>query len=447
MEFALLIFIISFLITFCMFFFCLHRKYIRKDNLYIIIPIISFSLWAFLCFYYLNTVWYKQNEELWSPDFQVFYSGGQQILKNPADLYKVPRYLYLPSFAIFFAVTFSLLPFQISFYSFYIFNYLTGVFAILEFNRILNLMDVKKKAHRFIFLIVISNGYSIWVIFFLNHFKFLIFLILLFIIRREIYVRKEGNNKSRAYYILNYGLFIFILGMAPYFIFLLLIYFFKDIQLKDKFKREKVEISLIVILWFIIQNFTFILFPSQIFDVLNGLNRPAEEVRGAYPLYLKDIIDLTSSQMEIVNYIYIGILAICTLILILIKKLNIEQKFSLFLLTYLFFGIISYPPLIAYNCFSFILFLFVPFLKQNLKGKEFVYKNLVFLIGITSIFLINNDLNFLSFTFFNIILYDFGTFGIFRLFVLHMIMLICLFVLYIKKDYIKENKMKKLNKN
>jgi len=310
--------------------------------------------------------------EFWDPDFKVFYNAGRKILVNPADLYSVSRFLYMPSFAIFFAFTFSLLPYRISFYTFYFINYLSGVFAILEFNRILILMDVKRKAHRFIFLIIISNGYLLWVIFYLNHFKFIMFLILLFIIRREIQYRKEDKKKNSQYYILTYGLFIFMLGMSPYFIFLLFIFLFQEIKLKELFKKDNLKIYFIIIIWFIIQNITFILYPSQIFEFFKGFNRPAEEVRGAYPLYLKDFLDVKDYEMRVISYVFTGILVVITLILILNRTQNIEYKFGFFLLAFLFFGIISHPPLIAYICCSFVLFLFVPFLEQGEKGQILV---------------------------------------------------------------------------
>ncbi|MFX1504080.1 MAG: glycosyltransferase family 87 protein [Promethearchaeota archaeon] len=373
--------------------------------------------------------------EFWAPDFEVFYAAGKQILKNPAELYYVPRFLYLPSFAIFFAFTFSLLPFHTSFYLFYIVNYIAGILAILEFNRILILMGLKKKAHRFLFLIIISNGYLLWIIFFFNHFKFIMFLILLFIIRREIKYRKEEKEKNIQYYILNYGLFVFLLGMAPYFIFLLFIYLFQQIKLKNIFKKESFKMFFILLFWFTVQNITFIFYPSQIFEFLKGFRRPVEETRGAYPLYMKDFIDISSSRMEDISYIFLGILIIITVILILNKNEYIEIKFGLFLLAYLFFGVFSHPPLISYICCSFVLFLFVPFIKQDLKGYEFIKKNSLILIGLISIMgisLFTN--NFFYWVFFpDLNEQDFGIFDTYRLLGLHIIMLISILTIYVIK--------------
>jgi len=408
------ILIVVFLIVFfCISFFCFNQNYLSKENLYLLIPIFCLIFWGLLSITYLTG------------DYTTFYLAGRQILTNPADLYKDYKYVYLPSFAIFFAFTFSLLPFEVSLFAFILFNYITGVFAILEFNKILILMDVKKKEHRFIFLFLISNGYYMFNIFYVIQFKFLVFLILLFIIRREIQYRREGKEKNRNYYILNYGLFIFMLGMSPYFVFLLFIYVFQEIQLKDLFKKENIEIYFIIILWFVIQNFTFILYPWQIFEATKGFSIPVIYIRRCTPFYLRYLIVLTAAQMQVLIYGFAVILTIITMVLIYIRSLKIEEKFSFFLLAYLFFGITSLPELIAYVCLSFVLLLFVPLLKQDFIGSEFIQKNRVFLIGVISIFLINHI------NFFHIYIGALVTLG---LITLYAIMILCLFALYMKKN-------------
>jgi len=440
-----LIFFIIFLIIFGLSLFFLHWNYISKKNMYLIIPILCFSFWVFHCIYFLNTIKYNQMGSLWDADFRVFYSAGKQVLQKPGNLYEIERYLYMPSFAIFFCFTFSLLPYEISFYLFYLFNWISGIFAILEFNKILILKDIQEKIHRFVFLIVISNGYLIWVIFYFNHFKFILFFLLLYIIRREIQYKKENREKNYQYYILNYGLLVFIIGMAPYFVFILLIYFFQEIPIKKLIYKKNLMQCLIVILWFIIQNITFILYPSQIMRFLEGFNRPSNEPRSAYPLYLKDFLELSKSKMRTIVYIFTGILILITIILIALKnKIEIENKFSLFFLAQLFFGVISYPYLIAYILFSFVLFLFVPFLKQDFQGFDFIKKNIFFFIGIFSVLgiflLIDNFIITIFFPAFNDL--DLGFFALYLILIFHIIMLIGLFSLFIKENFWKIEKFR-----
>ncbi|TFG25525.1 MAG: hypothetical protein EU529_00505 [Promethearchaeota archaeon] len=420
------ILIVFFLIIFfCISFFYLNRNYLSKENIYLLIPIICFIVWGLSSRYSYRL------------DFICFYRAGRQILTNPAALYKVYAYVYLPSFAIFFAFTFSLLPFQVSVLAFILFNYITGVFAILEFNKILILMDVKKKEHRFIFLILISNGFYIFYIFYTIQFKFLVLLILLLIIRMEIQYRRERKEKNRNYYILNLGLFIFLLGMCPYFVFLLFIYVFQEIQLKNLVKKENVEIYFIVVLWFVIQNFTFILYPSQIFEAFKGFYIPVTYIRKSTPFYLRYLIVLNAAQMRVLILIYAVILTIITMGLIHIRSLNIEEKFSFFLLAYRFFGISPNPQTIAYVCLSFVLLLFVPLLKQDLIGSEFIRKNRVFLIGAISFFLINH-IHFLRYPVIYIGAFgrwiNIGVFVTMGLITLYTIMILSLFTLYMKKN-------------
>ena len=131
--FITIIFILYLIVFLCFYFLYLNKNYLSKGNLYLLIPIICFIVWGLY------------SGHFYIGDYKTFYLAGRQILINPADLYKAPSYVYLPSFAIFFAVTFSLLPFRVSLFAFILFNYIIGVVAILEFNKILILMDVKKK--------------------------------------------------------------------------------------------------------------------------------------------------------------------------------------------------------------------------------------------------------------------------------------------------------------
>ena len=143
--------------------------------------------------------------------------------------------------------------------------------------------------------------------------------------------------------------------------------------------------------------------------------------------------------MQVLIYIFAVILTIITIVLIHIRSLNIEEKFSFFLLAYLFFGITSLPELIAYVCLSFVLLLFVPFLKQDLIGSEFIQKNRVFLIGVIS-FLLINHIHFIR-----LLRIYIGAFGrriyigdlvMFGLITLYTIMILCLFTLYMEKNNI-----------
>ena len=182
------------------------------------------------------------------------------------------------------------------------------------------------------------------------------------------------------------------------------------------------------------------LYPSQIFEAFKGVNRPVSHIQRYYHFYstyLRYLIVFTAAQMRVLILTFIVILTIITMVLIYIRSLNIEEKFSFFLLAYLFFGITSQPELIAHVCLSFVLLLFVPFIKQEFTGFEFIQKNRVFLIGVIS-FLLINHINFLRKP--QIYIGAFGrvifigflvTLGVI---ILYTIMILCLFMLYIKNN-------------
>lgn len=341
----------------------------------------------------------------------------------------------MPSFAISFSITISLFPFEVAYLIFYTINYLSGIVSILEFNKILKLMGVKKNIHRFMFLIIISNGYIVYMQFRFCGFKYLILIIFLVIIRREMQYRKERKEKDLKYYIINYAILIYAIGVAPYFIFLLVIYLFHDIRFHELTEKMNIQKFCIMSFLFILENFLFVIYPSLIFEFLKSFYHPAKGRKLVRMLYLKDLVYISRLQMIIMILIFNTILAIITLFLILYKKLKIEEKFSYFLLAFLFFGVYSWWFLLALVLFSFTLLLFVPFLNQDVEGLEFIKSNKIFLIGLLSIgimFCITDI--FILYHFIPIYFrYIFVIYYKVNMLILHIIMLACLFTLYIKR--------------
>ncbi len=353
--------------------------FLRKiyNQTYLIIPIICINFYALICLFFVSNKFYY--------DFEVFYNAGRQVFLDPAHLYDVIGFYYMPNFAILFAVSFSLMPFIVSYYLWFFVNYISAIFFIIEFNKVLNLMDIKKKSHRFLFLIIISNGMLVYHNFFFNQSKYLVGLILLVIVRREL-VYKETNGeftKDIKYFMINYGLFIFILGLAPYFIFLLIIYFIYDIRNKEELKNKNLIVVSIIVFMFIFQNFLFIIYPSLIFEFINGFFFPVER-ETLMIFYLQEFISVSSTIIFLFTIIIIIILSVITLLLVLNKSLEIHEKFSYFSLGYLFFGMFS-----TYGhgviLLAFILLLFTPHMDQKAKATEFIKSNKIFLIGLISI--------------------------------------------------------------
>lgn len=350
------------------------------ENLYLIIPSICIGLWALL-----NLV--RVNFNLVYPqDFAVFYKSGKQIFINPEELYDVYGYFYLPSFAVFFSISISLLPLSLAHYVWYFINYILGVLCIREYSKILFLMNVKRKIHRFMFLIIISNGYFVYYIFRFNQTKFLVLLILLIVLRREFEFRMNEKEKDIKFYITNYGLFVFALSMAPYFILLLLIYVLHDNEISQILKRENIKRYCIVILMFLAQNFLFIIFPTLFIDFLNMFG--FMQMHNIQLFYLREWVFLSRDNLLYTTLILIVILIVISFILMFSKKLLLVQKFGYFSIVYLLIGVFSYQIFILLILFSFILLIFVPFIKQNDNGFKFIKNNKILLVGLISILII-----------------------------------------------------------
>jgi len=222
----IILFLGFFLLVFIVSFICLMKRVYIIDNLYLIIPAICIVLWAIFSLIHSNFSYI-------SVDFMVFYRSGQIILHNPKLLYEDDRFLYMPSFAILFAISLSLLPVSISVIVFLLINYFMAVLSLLEYNKILTLMNLKEKIHRFLLLMIISNGFFVYYQFVFNQTKYILFFLILVVIRRELQSKKKIKIKDLKYFFINYSIFAFAIGIAPYFLFLLLIYIFHDIPYKS----------------------------------------------------------------------------------------------------------------------------------------------------------------------------------------------------------------------
>ncbi|MFX0072168.1 MAG: hypothetical protein ACFFAO_13860, partial [Candidatus Hermodarchaeota archaeon] len=307
-----------------------------KENFYLIIPAFCIVFWAILCLIQKEFV-------TMTGDFRVHYNAGRVIHNDPRKIYDVSGFLYLPSYAVLFSVTISLLPYSLAPTVFYIINYIAAVLALIEYNKILKLMNVKEKNYRFIFLMVISNGFFVYNQFFFNQHKYILFLILLFILRRELEFNKYEKIKDLKYYLINYNLFIFALAIAPYFFYLLLIYVFQDISRNEILKKKNIQTYCLVAGLFVAQNFLFILYPELIFGFIDGLNHPAERNQKLKLIYLREFVNVSANTITILGIISNIILFALTIFLIYCKnKFSLIQKFGYFCIAYVFIGVYAY---------------------------------------------------------------------------------------------------------
>lgn len=353
-----------------------------KKNIYLIIPIVCILFWALL---YLILQDFLIHQGEFHGDFYLVYQAGRLVLNNPKDLYKVDYYPYLPVFATILAFTYCLLPFYISNYLFYVTSIIFGMIFVKLFNDILILKNLEKRFHRFIFLIIISNGWLIFRLFYLNQFKFIVAVLLFYVIKREIEYRKEEKRKNLKYYLINYGLFILATAFFVYLILFLLIYLFNDIKFKELLKVENFNKYLIIIGNFIFQNFLLLIYPSLILDGIKLFYRTQHGSSYNQIIYYLRDFDL-SNYIFLLYPIFILINLIIAILLTINKKILLEIKFSYLSLSFILFS--SFGIRVFIILFPLVLLLYIPFLKMDKEGIDFIKANIIILLGLISVALI-----------------------------------------------------------
>ena len=371
--------------------------YIIRNNLYIIIPLYCILCWAlyFAIFVnpYLGGVYY---------DFTNFYYCGQRVLEKPEALYDFKYssnpdvsygYKYFPNFAVIIGIPLSLIPSLLLAYRiWYIINIILAMILLLLFNQILILLNLKRKTLRFLFLFSISNGFFILRQFRNNQMKFFLGVIILFILKQEIRFRMKEFEKDFKFYLKTYNLFILVIGTFPPLLFFFLIYIFQDIPKSELFKKANLKKYSIIIISFIAQNFLFILYPSLIRSyykvVRNDTNRKDLRLNHFYLQFIEDfIIDIPklyenyiSTTLNIIWYIIVALL-------ILIRKLRIEEKFGLLSISIILLNYVAYRIMVILLPLTSLLF--IPYLLQDKNGIEFIKRNKVIILGLICILCIN----------------------------------------------------------
>jgi hypothetical protein len=371
-----------------------------KEKLYLILPLICLSFWALLALA-------KDNFTIAGAcDYKNFYYAGRYLFTNPDILYNQDYlyYHYLPSFALIF-IPLSIIDYLISEWIFFFIILFFGGVSLYYFDKILLLYDIENKFNRFLILIVLSNGIR-----FMQGFdclqpkQIVLFLFLLFL-EREIRTRKFNPEKlnSLKFQFFQSMILIFTVGMIPYFAFLIFIYLFERVKLKEVFSKTQLQRYGVFILSFILQNFMFLIFPTLISGFLGGLFyiRGAEESIILTPQYIvqneikfSDIfltrlvlaLGLNINDVLIV-LISISFISILTLYLIINKSLSLEKKFGYFALSSLFIFTHLRPNALVI-VLPFIMFLVMRKIKLTKNVFQFTKNNLNFLIEIFCILLL-----------------------------------------------------------
>jgi len=362
-----------------------------KTNLYLIIPIICIVLWAiytFIQFYFINHLSLHF-------DFSERVREAYVMVTDPENLYhSKATYHALPSQILLFLI-FLLFPLVVANRIYFVINTFLGILTVYEFNKILKFMDIKEKLTKFIFLMIISNGFVIFHQFWLGNVKFIVESILFFIIRRELQCRKGIIEKNLKYYFINYGFFLLALGIYPPFIYLLFIYLFQNIRHPNLFKKKSIQQFTIIIFWFALQNFIIFIYPSLILDLFRCYFTFYSAFGSELPFFYLGSFGLS---LEPANILFITnitniIILLITLILIFNKKLTIEFKFAYFCLASIYVG--SFAGRVLVVILPFTLLIFIQFLREEKKFLNFLKNNKILILGLIGIigiyFIIENN--------------------------------------------------------
>ncbi|MFX1392088.1 MAG: hypothetical protein ACFFAH_00810 [Promethearchaeota archaeon] len=368
-----------------------------KNRSYLIIPLSCIIIYAFISLI-------KDNfNPVGASDFPAFYGAAKYIFTHPEFVYSErvdPQYPYTPALATILAPL-ALLPYEIAIWIFLIINVILAEIMIILFDEILRLKNVKNKIYRLLFLLVISNGLRYVQQFDLLTSKLITAFFLILFLKREIEYRELNKDRSKIKFkFIQYMYLIFAISITPQFIFLIFLYVFYNISLKDLLRIEQIKTYLIIILVFLIQNFMIfsIIYadPNSINTFLGGTWRGRHSPR---PLTYSEIVenrmrlpvDSLTHVFQVLVYYYnidvdllipsMVIMSIVTIIIHLRKNLPLEVKFGFFALFSLFFY-----TLIALRYYIVILpliaILFINKIEEREEFNEFIKDNFILLIGL-----------------------------------------------------------------
>lgn len=378
-----------------------------KEKWYLIIPIICIFFWALLSIIKDNFYIYN------AADFDWFYYASKNIFSDPVHVFSPSSpedYNYAPSIVTIFGVIVAIFSFKASAWILFICLFIAAVFSIVEFNKILILYKVDNKIHRFLYLIVLSNGLRFIQLFDVLQTKIIVAFLLLLFLRREIQIRHSADKPNDfKFRFTQMMILIFAIGLVPHYaLFLIIIYLFHGITLKEIFKKEQIKKYLLMIVVFLIQNFmyivVFILSPKELLYIFGYMSQGSRtfpqnitysdlelinfklppDALSTFFHIVNLYIDLTFLHFNILLVISILSLLITSIVLSAKKNLNIEQKFGYIALFSLFLNVYYHVrdlnlllPLVA--------LLFIINLKNEKKVLNFIRNNVIWIFGLALI--------------------------------------------------------------
>lgn len=351
-----------------------------KKNCYLIIPIIIIAIWAFIAILKRLPL---DHRGIFISDFGYYYQYSLRWFAEPDKIYET-RYYYHPFTLVFFFLFYGFLPLFYAHWLNMILNFVFYSLLMIEADKLLKFANLNKFLHRLIILIVCFNGWHIYMNFFYNTFKPFVAFVIIFLLRREIQFNQEDRKKSLFYYFINYYLFFLILCISPYLVYFFIIFFFYDIPLKDLFKKKYLGRYIMLLIVLISQNYLFLIYPNLIEGFLSGLLFPSESLGEPYFFYLFLPTFVSISMRTTLTLIIVIFLLIMAIIITIMPKLNLQQKFSYYALFHF-----TFSPFRNYYFLALLLplvmIIYIPFLKENDNFFTFIKKNILIVIGCCAI--------------------------------------------------------------
>ena len=132
------------------------------------------------------------------------------------------------------------------------------------------------------------------------------------------------------------------------------------------------------------QNYLFLLYPNLIAGFLSGLIFPSQSLGEPYVFYFFLPTFVSLSMRTTLTLIIAIFLLIMAIIITIMPKLNLQQKFSYYALFHF-----TFSPFRTYYFLALLLplvmIIYIPFLKDNDNFFTFIKKNILFIIGSSAI--------------------------------------------------------------
>lgn len=314
-----------------------------KKKKYLLVIFACVIFWALLALI-------RDSFNLYGIDSDSFYNAGKSIFSDVESVYTEGFY-YLPIFAVLYSFI-SMFPFWLSEWILFFILLLFSFLSIITFDKILTLKSIENP-FRFLFLFISFNGHTWFIQFDLLNVKIIVLFLFLLFLKREIDVKNKENERGIRFLIMQLLILNLIISMLPYFFFLVIIYVFHEVHIKEVFKLHQIKKYCIFLSVFFLLNFSVFLNPKLFIYFLNGLEFGEYSFLNydsltPQAIIEEDILFRTNFFLWVelilgfkinTSLLSIVLLSIVTVALLILKDLTLEKKIGYFILASLLINV------------------------------------------------------------------------------------------------------------